>query len=87
MVGADDEYGKLLDEISRATAVTAIGDGVAATDMLQRLRRVRRRISDFHKRHNELPRERRACLKAAITTIDHACHELHRLKQMPEVMR
>lgn len=81
------EYGKLLNDIARCTASGSVGDGIAPRDMLQRLRQVRRQINDFRRRHDELPRDRRACLREAMTTIDHACRELHRLKQMPEVMR
>jgi hypothetical protein len=87
MYPGDEEYGRLLDEIARCTATTPVSDGLSPRDMLDQLRRVRRRIVDYRKRHDELPYERRACLKAAVTTIDHACHELNRLKQIPEVMR
>ena len=59
----------------------------APGEMLDRLQRLRRRILDYRKRYDELPYERRASLKAAITTIDHACVELHRLKRLPELIR
>lgn len=84
MFPGDDDYGRLLDDIASCMSAR---DGVAPGEMLDRLQRLRRRILDYRKRYDELPYERRACLKAAVTTIDHACVELGRLKRLPEMIR
>jgi hypothetical protein len=86
MARLDHDYGQLIDEIARCTAKTPVDDGISAADTLQQLRGVRRRITDFRRQHDELPAEYRARLEAAVTTIDHLCDELQRLKRTAELL-
>jgi hypothetical protein len=86
VVSLHHEYGQLIDEIARCTAKTPVDDGISATDTLQELHGVRRRITDFRRQHNPLPVEYRERLQAATTTIDHLCDELQRLKRTAEVL-
>jgi len=74
-MGLDEEYARLIDDVARSTAARPAG--LAAAQTLEWLQLVRGRIAEFSRREG-LARERRACLRAAMTTIDHTCRELRR---------